>query len=85
MKKHVWLFFAFLLTVLLTSLPASATASLTETEAPAHRVVRVGFFPFEGYYQLTDTGQRYGPAIRLWLRAAAAYGSAHKLVLCLHR
>ncbi len=60
MKKHVWLFFAFLLTVLLTSLPASATASLTETEAPAHRVVRVGFFPFEGYYQLTDTGQRYG-------------------------
>ena len=70
MKKHVWLFFAFLLTVLLTSLPASATASLTETEAPAHRVVRVGFSPLRAItsspIQASDTAMATS-CCSLWL------------------
>ena len=47
------LFFCF------SCLLSSASAEAEDSTAP-HRVVRVGFFPFEGYYSVDSDGERHG-------------------------
>ena len=46
------LFFCF------SCLLSSASAEAEDSTAP-HRVVRVGFFPFEGYYSVDGSGERH--------------------------
>ena len=60
MKKIRCLFIALLLLLgfACTALPATAFAEIP-TDQP-HRIVRVGFFPFEGYYAVNSNGQRSG-------------------------